>query len=54
MHSAAYHNIINTLRSFCPVSDDEMNEMATYFKVVHLKRNDYLLKEGKVCSEIGS
>ena len=47
------HHIVDAIRSFCPVSDDDLEEISQHLFITTLKRNDYFLKQGKVCTEIG-
>ena len=53
MDNDKYKNIINAINNFCVVSEPEMAEIASFFSVVHLKKNDFFLEEGKVCRKIG-
>ncbi len=53
MDSNIYENITATIKSFCTVSEQEMAEIAKFFSVVHLRKNEYFLKEEQVCKKIG-
>jgi CRP-like cAMP-binding protein len=47
-----YENIINYCSSFIPLSAIDKEAIALNFKHTTIKRNDFLLKEGKVCDFI--
>lgn len=53
MDTSAFHGISTAIRSFCSVTDQDMEEILENCSIIKLKRNDYLLKQGKVCSQIG-
>ncbi len=53
MYSNEYQNITEAIKSFCKVSEEEMSEISTFFFVMHLKKNEYFLKEGQACKKIG-
>jgi len=53
MDSNKYKKISDRISSFCPVSEQEMAEIAKFFTVAHLKKNEYFLKEEQVCKKIG-
>jgi CRP-like cAMP-binding protein len=47
-----YENLINYCSSFIPLSAIDKEAIALNFKHTTIKRNDFLLKEGKVCDFI--
>ena len=47
-----YENLINYCSSFIPLSSIDQEALALNFKHTTIKRNDFLLKEGKVCDFI--
>jgi CRP-like cAMP-binding protein len=47
-----YENLINYCSSFIPLSAIDMEAIVLNFKHTTIKRNDFLLKEGKVCDFI--
>ena len=47
-----YENLINYCSSFIPLSAIDKEALALNFKHTTIKRNDFLLKEGKVCDFI--
>jgi CRP-like cAMP-binding protein len=47
-----YENLINYCSSFIPLSAIDKETIALNFKHTTIKRNDFLLKEGKVCDFI--
>ena len=53
MENNAFKNIIDAINNFCVASEPEMAEIASFFSVVHLKRNEYFLREEQACKKIG-
>ncbi len=47
-----YENLINYCSSFIPLSSIDQEALVLNFKHTTIKRNDFLLKEGKVCDFI--
>lgn len=41
------------MRGLCTISEQEMVEIATFFKVIQLKKRKYFLQEEQVCNKIG-
>ena len=52
MDNPAYRHIINAIKNFCPVSDDDINEISEHLFITKLKRNEYFLKEGQISTKI--
>ncbi len=53
MESDAFSGIICAINNFCKPSGQEMDEIASYFKIILLKKDDFFLKEKQVCKKIG-
>ncbi|WP_419801452.1 Crp/Fnr family transcriptional regulator [Mucilaginibacter sp.] len=53
MNSDAFSGIIGAINNFCKPSGKEMEEIASYFKIIPLKKDGFFLKEGQVCKNIG-
>lgn len=53
MDNSIYNDIVNVIRNFCSVSDEDMEEVLKHVFLISLKRNEFFLKQDKVCAEIG-
>ena len=53
MESDAFNGIICAINTFCKPSEQKIAEIASYFKIIPLKKDDFFLKEGQVCKKIG-
>ncbi len=53
MDNNTFKNIIDAINNFCVASEADIAEIASFFSVVHLKRNEYFLREEQVCKKIG-
>ena len=52
MESDAFKSIICAINNLCKPSELEIKEIASFFKVIPLKKDDFLLKEEQVCKKI--
>ena len=53
MDGDKYKYIKAAIGSFCTMSERQIAEISNFFTIVHLKKNEYFLKEGQVCKKIG-
>lgn len=53
MDNDKYKNITDAITGLCTISKQEMAEIARFFTVAQLKKNEYFLKEEQVCKKIG-
>jgi len=49
--NAERQNLINFIRQTIPMPEGEAQDIASHFERASLKKNDFLLREGAICSE---
>src|SRR5665648_880706 len=47
-----YTNLINHIRRYIELNNEEIDILNKYIKPVNLKKKDFLLKEGQICQSI--